>query len=527
MKKIFLCVLLVSIAFFAVQQTNAANDVDAIFKIQAYSYNSLFDTYTLEQYGSAVLVAKNILLTNAHVITDDTNKLTLHYEACQTVSEQEAPKCFSTLQVMSYDKDSDLALLWIKSPSENMPSPVKLGTQTLSVRSKINIIGYPANGGETITTTEGTIAWFEDGYYKTDANIDAGNSWGGGFDSQGNFIGIPTFIVDGYSTMGYIIPADTIKEFMEGKIGTIIKSKTSIWFEKFLKRIYDLQTWGKIENTIFSTPKVSDHGLQVVDSIEKTENNLYSYKLVNDNGSLVFLDGLIATNDATVGRYVNESSKVLSDSDFIVKKETKKVGSTMRTKLSFSNEYAVGYNYTQTNGIQKWYAEFWIVADKDNASDLSWLVQFVENIVIKKSSLKPQVLNMPWIKLSSTWGLGIVKSMDEDGLSISIFPDTGKYVMEISAYPGAAWDTLKDITESVVDSYDTFEMDTVQETSKYPLSVSIIRLTDDEGNQTLTIIGLKKYMQKNVFISIAVDLKEKTAKADAIKMVYKILGLEI
>ena len=78
-----------------------------------------------------------------------------------------------------------------------------------------------------------------------------------------------------------------------------------------------------------------------------------------------------------------------------------------------------------------------------------------------------------------------------------------------------------------MDSYDTFEMDATQETSKYPLNVSIIRLVDDEGNQTLTVIGLKKYMQKNVFISIAVDLKEKTAKADAIKMVYKILGLEI
>jgi S1-C subfamily serine protease len=82
--------------------------------------------YILEQYGSAVLIANNILLTNAHVITDMNNNLTLQYEACQTISEQEAPKCFSTLQLLKYDKNTDLALLQIVSPTSNMPAPVVL-----------------------------------------------------------------------------------------------------------------------------------------------------------------------------------------------------------------------------------------------------------------------------------------------------------------------------------------------------------------------------------------------------------------
>ena len=117
---------MLSIVFFAAPKTEAATNSmsDAIFKIQAYSYNKLSDMYTLEQYGSAVLIANNILLTNAHVITDMKNNLTLQYEACQTISDEEAPKCFSTLQLLKYDKNTDLALLQIVSPTSDMPDPI-------------------------------------------------------------------------------------------------------------------------------------------------------------------------------------------------------------------------------------------------------------------------------------------------------------------------------------------------------------------------------------------------------------------
>jgi S1-C subfamily serine protease len=113
---------------FAGISTHAQSDAvtSAVFKIQAYSYNSLTAMYELEQYGSAVLVAKDVLLTNAHVITDDENKLTLQYEACQTTSATQSPTCFSTLQLLSYDLDEDLALLKIVTPTSDMPTPVTL-----------------------------------------------------------------------------------------------------------------------------------------------------------------------------------------------------------------------------------------------------------------------------------------------------------------------------------------------------------------------------------------------------------------
>ena len=141
MKKILLGSLLVCAIFFAFSKISAqSTNTDAIFKIQAYSYDKFSDMYMLRQYGSAVLIADNILLTNAHVVTDDNNAFTLQYEACQTLSEQEPPKCFSTLQLLKYDKTADLALLQIINPSDTMPEPVTMGSGTLEVGSNIRIV---------------------------------------------------------------------------------------------------------------------------------------------------------------------------------------------------------------------------------------------------------------------------------------------------------------------------------------------------------------------------------------------------
>ena len=142
MKKILVFFLLAFVAFSVFPSTHAENTsmMNAVFKIQAYSYNKLSDMYVLKQYGSAVLIADNILLTNAHVITDDNNQLTLQYEACQTLSDQEPPKCFSTLQLLKYDKNNDLALLQIVNPSSDMPDHVTMLSGALSVGANVRVI---------------------------------------------------------------------------------------------------------------------------------------------------------------------------------------------------------------------------------------------------------------------------------------------------------------------------------------------------------------------------------------------------
>ena len=129
--------------------------------------------------------------------------------------------------------------------------------------------------------------------------------------------------------------------------------------------------------------------------------------------------------------------KQLSDSDFSPKKSTKKIGNITRTVISFGDSDRVGYDYIQMTSTNKTYLEFTVLMDKGNASsDLSDMIDFVENIAVKKTSIKPQVFNIPMIKLSSTWNIGIVKWMKSDGISLTIFPTNGKYVTELSAYIG-------------------------------------------------------------------------------------------
>jgi S1-C subfamily serine protease len=92
------------------------------------------------QYGSAVLVGKNLLLTNAHVITDEDDKLTLHYEACQTVSPELPAECFSTLKLIKYDIKNDLALLEIQESLPVEVDPVSFGETEISIGTRIKIL---------------------------------------------------------------------------------------------------------------------------------------------------------------------------------------------------------------------------------------------------------------------------------------------------------------------------------------------------------------------------------------------------
>jgi hypothetical protein len=55
-------------------------------------------------------------------------------------------------------------------------TPVEMSMRMLELGEIARVYGYPSNGGETITLTEGKVSGLDNGHYKIDANIDAGNS---------------------------------------------------------------------------------------------------------------------------------------------------------------------------------------------------------------------------------------------------------------------------------------------------------------------------------------------------------------
>ncbi len=91
--------------------------------------------------------------------------------------------------------------------SLNLPYAPLGNSDDLHVGDPINIYGFPAIGGNTITFTSGNVAGFtaEDqlgdrAWVKTDATISGGNSGGMATNAQGQLIGVPTIAASGADT---------------------------------------------------------------------------------------------------------------------------------------------------------------------------------------------------------------------------------------------------------------------------------------------------------------------------------------
>jgi V8-like Glu-specific endopeptidase len=69
------------------------------------------------QWGSAVLLDSNRIITNAHVVLNEqSNTPTGKYEICRSSPDKKDPECFTTGKLISYDTVADLAVLELAKP---------------------------------------------------------------------------------------------------------------------------------------------------------------------------------------------------------------------------------------------------------------------------------------------------------------------------------------------------------------------------------------------------------------------------
>lgn len=163
--------------------------------------------------GSGTLLSPyGLILTNAHVASPASQGDTANEPDALGVAivvQEDKPAVASYIaRVVAVDGFLDLAVIQITStidgsnvdPSSlNLPY-VELGDSDLvHVGDELNIFGFPAIGGNTITFTKGTVSGFssEDqigdrAWIKTDTTISGGNSGGLAADNNGRIIGVPT-----------------------------------------------------------------------------------------------------------------------------------------------------------------------------------------------------------------------------------------------------------------------------------------------------------------------------------------------
>lgn len=189
---------------------------DSVVKINIYTYNPVSRIFTKKQFGSALVVDSGSLLTNAHVALLD-NEMA-RYEVCESRITTKAPVCFGAATLEYIDIQNDLALMrFVNTP--NLPS-VQLSKTDPEIGSDIKIFWFGLQWQGNLSASKGIVAGYKGDYFSVDAQINFGDSWWGGFDSNGSLVWVPTFVLIPWEANGvvpgwYLTPVSTISSFLE------------------------------------------------------------------------------------------------------------------------------------------------------------------------------------------------------------------------------------------------------------------------------------------------------------------------
>jgi putative serine protease PepD len=176
--------------------------------------------------GSGIVIdTDGTILTNAHVISGATSiTVTL---AGETKAR--------TATVIASDTSRDLALLKVDDTSNLVAAPLghssdtAVGDQVVAIGNALALSGGPTvtEGivsalNRTIETDSGTLH----GLIQTDAAISSGNSGGPLVNAKGEVIGMNTAVATSSgsvnaSNIGFAIPIDTIRSFVEAHTGAV------------------------------------------------------------------------------------------------------------------------------------------------------------------------------------------------------------------------------------------------------------------------------------------------------------------
>jgi len=196
-----------------------STDIDqAMIKIYTnsitYDYYIPWSTDALsESFGSGCVVDGNMILTNAHVVSNETYI---------QVRKEGDPRKYQAF-VIAVSHEADLALITVKDESFFQDiDPLELGELPFP-REQVTVYGYPM-GGDALSTTQGVISRIESYRYvhsglslltvQIDAAINPGNS-GGPAIIDNKIIGVAMQTITQADNIGYVIPIPVIRHFFE------------------------------------------------------------------------------------------------------------------------------------------------------------------------------------------------------------------------------------------------------------------------------------------------------------------------
>ncbi|MGB0388402.1 MAG: S1C family serine protease [Ardenticatenaceae bacterium] len=156
--------------------------------------------------SGSILTSQGHILTNFHVVGNpDTGQLfnnSTQINIATSGDLRESVEVRYLGQVLEYDLKLDLALIKITATKNGSPLPENLNlitfpigdSESVRIGQELSIIGFPGLGGNSVTFTKGTVSGFltNEGWVKTDAEINFGNSGGAAINQAGELVGVPS-----------------------------------------------------------------------------------------------------------------------------------------------------------------------------------------------------------------------------------------------------------------------------------------------------------------------------------------------
>jgi S1-C subfamily serine protease len=282
--------------------------------------------------GSGVVIGKNLILTNAHVVMDS-NRINIRLSGSR--KDYQA-------KVLFIGYDCDLALLEVTDTEFSEKTNVLTLSDSLpALGSELLVLGFP-NGQENLTVEKGSILRYEKSRYsysgldfrnviKINANIQPGNS-GGPAIQNGKVVGVTFQISKTGKDIAYLIPIDIIRHFL--------KDVRDGKYEGFPNLGFTYQSGAPVSLRKGMKIPIEENGIFV----NRIYPNSSFSKILKEKDFLVSIDNLPVSFEGEISTNNQKESIV----DFI---ENKQMGETIVIEV-----YRAGKKYKADTILQKNFA---------------------------------------------------------------------------------------------------------------------------------------------------------------------------
>jgi len=210
-------VVIVSLQLWANNSTKEDQSKQAIVKIYTVSkvpnYLEPWASSIRRSSGSGAIISGNRILTNAHVVANNT------FIEVQRYGERKRYQA----KVLSVSHQADMALLEVEDKQFfDGVDALELG-ELPTIEQKVVVYGFPM-GGKTLSATTGVVSRIEHHRYahsgesflavQVDAAVNPGNS-GGPALTDGKIVGVVMQNLSKSQNIGYLVPVTMIKHFLE------------------------------------------------------------------------------------------------------------------------------------------------------------------------------------------------------------------------------------------------------------------------------------------------------------------------